>query len=111
MALIGWSHIAKKQLVEIYSYYSANASENVANTFWNIIEDGTNILRNFPSIGKVDEKFSTETVEYRFIIISFGKQTFKVYYIIQDDVCVIQALRNCSQDESTLVFLSTNNQH
>ncbi|MCQ2310254.1 MAG: type II toxin-antitoxin system RelE/ParE family toxin [Paludibacteraceae bacterium] len=105
MALIGWSHTAKKQLVDIYTYYSTTANENIANSFWSIIEEGTANLCNFPSLGKVDLKFSTDSIEYRFIIIAFGKQTFKMYYIIQGDMCIIQALRNCSQDDKTFVFI------
>ena len=107
MAVIGWSHIARKQLLEIYSYYSTNASERTANFFWNIIEKETNILRQFPSIGKVDETFSTDEITYRFVIVSFGQQTFKMYYVIQKDVCVIQALRNCKQNNLTFALINS----
>ena len=96
MALITWQTNAKRHFKNLFDYYRVHASETVAFGLQNTIMGDVERLENFPTMGIRDDEFSTPDTQYYYLIVKWGKRTYRVYYLYENDICSIQAIWDCS---------------
>lgn len=92
MALIVWQTNAKRHLKSLFDYYRNHASEKVALGLRDTIMGDVEQLETFPAIGMKDDEFSTPNTQYHYLIVKWGKRTYRVYYLYENDMCSIQAI-------------------
>ena len=102
MAQIRWQDSAKKHLRQIFDYYYDHASAAVALSVRGTILEYVERLQDFPLYGKQDVLFSTENVQYYFLVVRWRRRTYKVYYQFENDVCSILAIWDCSMNPGNL---------
>ena len=98
MALIVWQTNAKRHLKQLFDYYRDHASEKVALGLRDTIVGDVERLGDFPTMGIRDDEFSTPDTQYYYLIIKWGKRTYRVYYLFENEICSIQAIWDCSMN-------------
>ena len=98
MAMIKWQANAKLHLKKLFDYYRDQASEEVALGLRDLIMDDVERLETFPAMGIKDEEFSTPDTQYYYLIIKWGKRTYRIYYLFENDICSMQAIWDCSMN-------------
>lgn len=98
MALIKWQTNAKRHLKNLFDYYRDHASLAVALSMRDTIMDDVEKLENFPTMGIRDDEFSTPDTQYYYLVIKWGKRTYRIYYLYENDICSMQAIWDCSRN-------------
>lgn len=98
MALIKWQANAKRHLKKMFDYYRDHASLTVASSMRDAIMDDAERLEDFPTMGIRDDEFSTTDTQYYYLIIKWGKRTYRIYYLYENDICSMQAIWDCSMN-------------
>lgn len=91
---IKWSNAAKKDLDEIYDYYS-HQSEEVATKIYNsFIDDGDRLLQ-FPFMAPRELLLVTATKEYRSLV---SNKHYKIIYYVKKEIIQVAAVWDCRQN-------------
>lgn len=78
---IFWTDFAKNELRHIFYYYLNNSNRSVALKIVTTIVEETNILRNQPYIGQVEENLIDRKQTFRYLVCN----NYKVIYWINKD--------------------------
>ena len=93
-----WSQSAKAQLREIFSYYTAVASEQTALRLVDKIASRVNILRNNPQAGSREESLAAYPQEFRYLV----EGNYKIVYFVDENTTVIALVFDCRRDPAKL---------
>jgi len=79
---IVWSEFAERQVDEIYAYYSANVSKQLASKVVLKILDDVEILCNHPKLGQVEAVLINRKSSYRYLVSS----NYKIIYSADEEL-------------------------
>ncbi len=91
---IEWSDQSKKQLKNIFDYYSSVASPPVAKKLINRILNKVSILESNPLSGTKEELLSSYPEDFRYLVES----NYKIIYWKKGNVVTIASVFDCRQN-------------
>jgi len=75
---IVWSEFAERQLDEIYAYYSASVSLQIASNIVLRILNDIDILCNHPKLGQIEKLLTNRKTTYRYLVSTNYKIIYNV---------------------------------
>lgn len=91
---IEWSDQSKRQLKDIFDYYSFEVSPRMARKIINRILDRITILASNPLAGQKEELLSDYLEEFRYLVES----NYKIIYWKKENLITIAAVFDCRQN-------------